>query len=129
MKRKNLVTSLIPVALIIGLFFINISVSAQLAITPVSSIPADVNKILTASCTPCHTSQGGLMSKAKLNLTEWDKYSPEKQKAKAAKIYSEINKGGMPPKMARQKRPDLIPTKEQADVIKKWAEALPSGTK
>jgi hypothetical protein len=102
----------------------NISVSAQEISPPASSIPADVNKILTTSCTPCHTSQGGLMSKAKLNLTEWDKYTPEKQKEKAAKMYSEINKGAMPPKMAREKKPETIPTKEQTDVIKKWADSL-----
>jgi hypothetical protein len=129
MKRNNLLTVLIPGAIILGLFLINISVSAQEATTPASTIPADVNKILTTSCTPCHTSQGGLMSKAKLNLTEWDKYSPEKQKEKAAKMYSEINKGGMPPKTAREKRPELIPTKEQAEVIKKWAESFPEAAK
>ena len=47
------------------------------------------------------------MSKAKLNFTEWTNYSPEKQKEKAAKMYSELNKGAMPPKAAREKRPEL----------------------
>ena len=65
------------------------------------------------------------MSKSKFNFTEWTKYSPEKQKEKAAKMYSEINKGAMPPKKAREKNPEKIPTKEQAEIIKKWSESFP----
>jgi len=94
-----------------------------------SALPDSVNIIITASCTPCHTSEGGMMSKSKLNFTEWTNYSPEKQKEKAAKMYSEINKGAMPPKMAREKRPESIPTKEQLDIIKRWSESFPSDTK
>jgi len=54
-----------------------------------------------------------------LNFTEWTNYSPEKQKERAAKSYSEINKGAMPLKLPEKKRPDLIPTNDQADIIKK----------
>jgi hypothetical protein len=32
----------------------------------------------------------------------------------------------MPPKSARDSKPELIPTKEQADLICKWAELLNS---
>jgi len=35
----------------------------------------------------------------------------------------------MPPKMAREKRPETIPTKEQAEIIKRWSESFPAGTK
>jgi len=115
--------------LLISLFLFNIPVSAQDVSKTNASIPEDVNKIVSVSCTPCHTSQGGLMSKTKLNFTEWTNYSPEKQKERAAKMYSEINKGAMPPKAAREKRPDLIPTKDQADIIKKWSESLTAGNK
>jgi len=94
-----------------------------------SSLPDEVNKIITVSCVPCHTSEGGLMSKSKLNFTEWTKYTPEKQKEKAAKMYSEINKGDMPPKKAREKNPEKIPTKEQAAIIKKWSESFPPDKK
>ena len=64
-----------------------------------------------------------------MNLTEWNNYTPEKQKEKAAKMYAEINKGDMPPKMAREKRPETIPTKDQAEIIKKWSESFPSAVK
>ena len=115
--------------LLISLFLFNIPVSAQDVSKTNASIQEDVNKIVSVSCTPCHTSQGGLMSKTKLNFTEWTNYSPEKQKERAAKMYSEINKGAMPPKAAREKRPDLIPTNDQADIIKKWSESLTAGNK
>jgi hypothetical protein len=69
------------------------------------------------------------MSRTKLNFTEWTNYSPEKQKTKAAKMYEEINKGDMPPKKAREKRPETIPTKDQVEIIKKWSESFPSAAK
>ena len=42
-------------------------------------------------------------------------------------MYSELNKGEMPPKKAREKNPDLIPTKEQIEIIKKWSESFQPG--
>jgi len=129
MKRSKTAAILISGTLVLGLFFFNITARGQEPSKPASTIPDDVSKIVMISCVPCHTSQGGLMSKSKLNLTEWDKYSPEKQKEKAAKMYSEVNKGAMPPKKARELKPELIPTKEQVEVIKKWSESFPADKK
>jgi mono/diheme cytochrome c family protein len=129
MKKISLSAFLLPVTLFLGLLVANQPVSGQENANPSSSIPDNVNKIVTVSCVPCHTSQGGLLSKAKLNLSEWARYSPEKQKEKAAKMYSELNKGAMPPKMAREKRPEIIPTAEQAEIIKKWSESFPAEKK
>jgi mono/diheme cytochrome c family protein len=129
MKKISLSALLLPLTLVFGLLLSNQQVSGQGNATSSSTIPDDVSKIVTVSCAPCHTSQGGLMSKAKLNLTEWANYSPEKQKEKAAKIYSEINTGAMPPKKAREMKPELIPTKEQIEIIKKWSESFPSEKK
>jgi mono/diheme cytochrome c family protein len=84
----------------------------------------DVKKIVLVSCVPCHTDKGGLMSKSKLNFTNWTQYSSAKQKEKADLISSMLGKDKMPPKAAREKRPDIIPTKEQIEIIKKWAESL-----
>jgi hypothetical protein len=124
MKKISVALMLFTASLFFGLFLFNSTATAQDSVKAVSAIPDDVNKIVSASCTPCHTSNGGLMSKAKLNLTEWTSYSPEKQKEKAAKMYYEINKGAMPPKKAREKNPELIPTKEQTEIIKKWSESF-----
>jgi mono/diheme cytochrome c family protein len=94
-----------------------------------SALPDEVSKIVLVSCVPCHTSQGGLMSRTKLNFSEWTNYAPEKQKEKAAKMYSETNKGDMPPKKAREQKPETIPTKDQIDIIKKWSESFPAAVK
>lgn len=115
--------------LFISLLLFSIRAAAQDVLKTNTSLPEDVNKIVTASCTPCHTNQGGLMSRTKLNFTEWTNYSPEKQKEKAAKMYSEVNKGAMPPKAAREKRPETIPSIEQIEIIKKWSESFPPETK
>jgi mono/diheme cytochrome c family protein len=129
MKKIGLSALLLPFTLVFGLFLLNQRASGQENTKSSSAIPDDVNKIVTVSCVPCHTSQGGLMSKSKLNLTEWTNYSPEKQKEKAAKMYSELNKGAMPPKKAREMKPELIPTKDQIEIIKKWSESFPADKK
>jgi hypothetical protein len=88
----------------------------------VASLPENVNKIISKSCVPCHTDKGGKLSKSKLNFTDWENYSPEKQKDKAKKMYAELKKSKMPPKSARQRHPENIPTPEQVAVIKNWSE-------
>lgn len=130
MKRLNLSLLLSPLSFLSGLLFLNLPALCQDNSKNLSSsLPDEINKIITVSCIPCHTSEGGLMSRSKLNFTEWTKYTPEKQKEKAAKMYSEINKGDMPPKKAREKNPEKIPTKEQAAIIKKWSESFPPDKK
>jgi mono/diheme cytochrome c family protein len=129
MKKSVVLSFLFPCILFLSLFLICNPAISQDAAKASASLPDSINKIMTNSCTPCHTSQGGLMSKSKLNFTEWTNYSPEKQKEKAAKMYSEINKGAMPPKAAREKRPEAIPTKDQIEIIKKWSESFTADKK
>jgi hypothetical protein len=87
-------------------------------------IPGDLQKIFTNSCTPCHTSKGSLLPRFKLNFDVWSESSAEKQKSKAKEIYSMVSKDKMPPKSARENRPDIVLTKEQIDLVKKWSESL-----
>jgi hypothetical protein len=91
---------------------------------PSPALPDNVNKIVSVSCVPCHTDKGGLMSKAKLNFSNWTNYSTEKQKEKADLIRSMLEKDKMPPKAAREKRPEIVPTNEQKNIIIKWAESM-----
>jgi uncharacterized membrane protein len=114
--------------LIFSLLCLNTCVSAQNAPQTSSSLPENVNKIVTTSCLPCHSSNGKFKVRFKLNLTNWNKYSPEKQKLKAQKMYSEIREGAMPPISARESNPEIIPTEEQISIIKKWAESFGAGT-
>jgi mono/diheme cytochrome c family protein len=129
MKKSLVLSFLFPCSLFFSLLLICNPANSQDAAKASATLPDSINKIVTNSCTPCHTSQGGLMSKSKLNITEWTNYSPEKQKEKAAKMYSEINKGAMPPKAAREKRPESIPTNDQLEIIKRWSESLTADKK
>ncbi len=124
MKKTTFTSLLFPGIIIFGLLFLSSPLKGQEASKESPALPEEVNIIVTASCTPCHTSNGGLMSRAKLNLSVWTNYSPEKQKDLASKMFSELNKGAMPPKMAREKRPESIPTEEQVAIIKKWSESF-----
>jgi hypothetical protein len=88
-----------------------------------------VNKIVSVNCMPCHSDKGGMMSRSKLNFSEWTSYSPDKQKKKAETMYKELKKDAMPPKSARENNPDIIPTKEQIEIIKAWADSLNADSK
>jgi mono/diheme cytochrome c family protein len=128
--KKTIIASLsVPGFLSLILLIIGLQAKGQDTSKTVSTLPDEVSKIVLASCVPCHTSEGGLMSRTKLNFSEWTNYAPEKQKEKAAKMYSEINKGDMPPKKAREQKPETIPTKDQIDIIKKWSESFPPAVK
>lgn len=125
MKKTEVSCLMAAGILLFTLSLISFTVSAQEVTKNQTTIPDSVNVILTASCTPCHTSDGGLMSRAKFNLTVWASYTPEKQKERAAKMYIEVNKGAMPPKSVREKNPERIPTKEQIQILKNWSESFP----
>jgi hypothetical protein len=112
-----------------GLFYPCFAVKGQDSKEDSPPLPDNINKIVTASCMPCHTSDGGMLSRGKLNFTEWTKYSVETQKKKAAKMYTVLKKDAMPPKSARETRPDIVPTKDQIEIIKKWSESFDSDDK
>jgi hypothetical protein len=115
--------------LISALFFIGLVANGQDKPKVDPSIPDSVKVIVTASCTPCHTSEGGLMARSKLNLSVWSSYSPEKKKERSVRMYNQLDSAKMPPEKAREKNPELIPTPEQTAVIRRWSESLPAGSK
>jgi mono/diheme cytochrome c family protein len=128
---KKAVTSILQVQLIlvIALFLLNLPAKGQETAKVSSALPDDISKIVSVKCVPCHTSTGGFMSKGALNLSDWDKFTPGKQKNRAEKMVTMLNKGAMPPKSARSSRPEIVPTKEDIEIIKKWADALPTPEK
>jgi hypothetical protein len=108
----------------LGLFSVTCFVSGQTQKEQSYPIPENVNKIFQTSCMPCHGSDGGLMSTAKLNFSKWVEYNSEKKTEKALKICSVLNDAAMPPQRRRKSNPELIPTAEQIQLICKWAESL-----
>jgi hypothetical protein len=129
MKKTVTSTMSFQLILIIGLFLLNLPVKGQETAKVSSALPEEISKIVSVKCVPCHTNSGGFMPKGALNLSEWDKFTPGKQKNRAEKMVSMLNKGAMPPKSARKSKPDIIPTKEDIETIKKWADSLPAAEK
>jgi hypothetical protein len=126
MKKATCQSLLLLFLIFSGLLLPGFVVKSQEPAKDSPPLPEEINKIVSASCMPCHTSTGGMLSRGKLNFTEWTKYSLDTQKKKAEKMYSELKKDAMPPKSARETRPEIIPTKDQIEIIKKWSESFES---
>ena len=87
-------------------------------------IPANVMKIAEKSCVHCHSEPGDFMAISHLNLSNWNKYSPEKQAAKASAMCMKVTEDKMPPKHFRKNHPDGVPTQEEVKTICNWAKSL-----
>jgi hypothetical protein len=124
-KLFHLKSTLCQIVLIAILANINIA-SVQTGKEKQFPIPENINNIFQTSCMPCHGSNGGRFPKSRLNFSRWAGYSAEKEVEKSSSICSSVRKGTMPPKSARESKPELIPTKEQIDLICMWAESLKS---
>ncbi|MGA2822273.1 MAG: heme-binding domain-containing protein [Bacteroidales bacterium] len=126
MKRPMIITVAVVSTLFITALIINpltIQSASKGSITG-KPIPANVMKIADKSCVKCHTEPGDFMAVSHLNLSNWDKYSPEKQAAKASSMCTMVTKDKMPPKGFRSKHPDGVPTTEEQKTICDWAASL-----
>lgn len=86
-----------------------------------NSIPEDVMKIFTNSCSKCHSAGGSGIAMTHVNFTKWGTYSTEKQAKKAADISAVLKVNGMPPKSFVAKNPGAVLTDAQKDLIYKWS--------
>jgi hypothetical protein len=87
-------------------------------------ISPSVMKIAERSCLKCHTEPGNGMALAHLNLSNWDKFSMEKQADKAKDMCKMVSKDKMPPKSFREKNPDGVPTQKEVKTICDWAQSI-----
>lgn len=108
------------VIVVVCLKMVSIGSELQKKIT----IPEDIYTIFQTSCMQCHGFKGGRFPKARLNFARWTEYSVSKEVEKSLLICSALRKGIMPPKSVRKARPEIIPTKEQIEMICKWAQSL-----
>jgi hypothetical protein len=126
MKRLLNIAATFVIVLVFNILIIN-PVSAKPSVNSNnggSVIPESVMKIAERSCVKCHSVPGNHMALSMLNLTSWDKLSPEKQAAKAKKMCNIVTKNGMPPKKFRKTNPNDGPTKEEVTIICDWAQSL-----
>jgi hypothetical protein len=87
-------------------------------------ISPGVMKIAERSCLKCHADGGNEMAMMHLNLSNWGKFSPEKQADKAKDMCKMVTKDKMPPKGFREKNPGAAPTKEEVKIICDWAQSI-----
>ena len=126
MKRLIHFICVVLLTSLIGLPGNSHSASGQSGKEKAAAIPDSINKIFQASCMPCHGSKGGRLPTSSLNFSKWAGYGAAKEGEKALSICSAVSNGTMPPRRMKDSNPELIPTKEQTDLICKWAESLKS---
>ena len=83
-----------------------------------------VMKIAERSCVKCHTEGGNGMALMHLNLSNWDKFSLEKQADKAKDMCKMVSKNKMPPKSFREKNPGAARSKDEVKIICDWATSI-----
>jgi hypothetical protein len=120
----------------IAVAFLSMLFITALIINPVSArtakngdnwgraIPEGVMKIAQKSCVKCHAEPAKGMPISMLNLTNWDKLTPEKQAAKAKQMCNMVTKDKMPPKKFRESNPEGVPSKEEITTICDWATSI-----
>jgi hypothetical protein len=99
-------------------------ISAQPGKEKQLQIPENISTIFQTSCMPCHGSKGSKVSTSKVNFSAWSDYEAPKEAEIASLVCSSVSKGTMPPRSIRYSKPETIPTKEQIDLICKWAESF-----
>ena len=87
-------------------------------------ISGHVMKIAEKSCVKCHTEPGNPMALMHLDLSNWDKYSPEKQASKAKAMCTMVTKDKMPPKNFCKAHPEDVPSSEDLKTICNWAQSI-----
>jgi len=124
MKKKDCKSKMLYLFFIFSFLGLTSVVRGQDTTRVSPPLPDEINKIVSASCMPCHSAKGGMMARSKLNFNDWTSYPAEKQKEKAKDMYKELSNDKMPPKSARENNPAIIPSKEQIEIINKWAESF-----
>lgn len=89
---------------------------------PMSSMPSDVNAILTNSCAKCHGETGRV--RMAFDLSKWDQYSAEMKAKKAKEIITTITNGSMPPKSFVNANPGAALLKDQVELVRKWSDTF-----
>jgi hypothetical protein len=88
------------------------------------ALPDSVLKFVQKTCMDCHADDGNFMAKGKVNFSEFENYSPEKQASKAKAICKVLTKGSMPPGKWLKNNADKAPAQTDIDMICRWANGL-----
>ena len=126
---------IIPAALIcilflgVAAFSPSTGTAASKAVNNENSLPDSIRNIAEKSCLYCHGEPGNPMALMHLDLSNWAKYSPEKQASKAKDICKMVTKDKMPPKSFAKSHPGDVPTEKEMNMLCNWAQSLQSPKK
>ena len=81
-------------------------------------------QIAERSCVKCHTEGGNGMALMHLNLSNWDKFSMEKQADQAKDMCGMVSKEKMPPKSFKKDHPNAAPTADEVKMICEWSQSI-----
>ena len=102
-----------------------------------------VQAILRRSCYDCHSNETEWRfyayvapiswmitddvehARARLNFSEWGRYSGEKRRAKAREILEEIESAEMPPNRYALVHRGVRPDSQESELLRRWAEGDP----
>lgn len=126
MKKSNhLLSSLFTTIVVASFIMLSICANGQKQAKKLADpIPIDVMKIFAKSCMGCHSDNGNSIAESMLNFSSWEKMKAKKAIKKSNAICSAVTSEFMPPKSIRKAKPELLPTKEEIELICKWAESL-----
>jgi mono/diheme cytochrome c family protein len=122
---------LFPKMLLTGLFLVSFTLAPifgqaakkdSTVQKPKSTIPENVNAVLTNSCAKCHGETG--RARPALDLSKWEEYSAAMKASKAKAIITTIDNGSMPPKGFLSAVPGAAVLKDQVELVRKWSETF-----
>jgi hypothetical protein len=125
MKKSIIITIAVLGIIFLTTMFINHSYAQSSQNKGIVSLPIspDVMRIAERSCVKCHTEGGNGMARMHLNLSNWDKLSPEKQADKAKDMCKMVSKRKMPPEGFMGKKSGAAPTQEEMTIICEWSKS------
>jgi hypothetical protein len=126
MENRSASPIVLHLLLLFAFSALSITVAGQQTPRISSALPDSIAKIVSKKCMPCHSSDGGFKSRVKLNFSNWGDYSEREKRIKAELMYKKLSKNEMPPKKAREKNPEIIPTSQDINIIKNWSETFSS---
>ena len=125
MKKLIIITLTVIGVLFIYAMAVNpltIQAASKCGLEP--SIPDSIMKIIGRSCVDCHAVPGNPMALMHIDLSNWEKYAPEKQAAKAKAMCTAVTKDKMPPKTFCKNHASECPTEKEMNKLCNWAQAI-----
>ncbi len=122
LQSKGLLTGLVLVIFTVTPMFGQTAKKDTTSIQKKSSIPTEVNTVLTNSCAKCHGETG--RARPAFDLSKWEAYSAEMKASKAKEIIATIDNGSMPPKGYLNANPTAAVSKDQAALVRKWSDSF-----